>query len=349
VVAPGRVGRIVPAPEELPAGSRYASPTGGGSGLSIDSPTTLSLAIADATPGAVVVILPGSYTGIGAISKTLTIRPPLSNSGFSVVQSSGTIYPDRGTFGSLTLDGVKVTSLLGTAGGTEYWTSLTPSQVPTFEPKMGVLFMHGATANELQPVLSWPFAIGNITRTLAQAGYSVLSIYGGGDTWGNAACMSLMSDGVEYLKSHLGAKAGKVALIGGSMGGLAVANWARANPSQVAAIVGLTPVSDVTDIHTNNRALLASSINGAYSGGWSEAVYGATRNPHTYAGTDLVGLAYKAWYGASDTTVIPSTVTDVATAIGGTASAVSVTGNHTTALSNIPPEDVLAFLNANGT
>lgn len=208
----------------------------------------------------------------------------------------------------------------------------------------GILYLHGATQNETQMIDATNYsALTTMLRTIADAGWPILGIYAGGDKWGNSTGKARVTDGVTYLQGTIGAKAGKVALIGGSMGGLTILNWAKDNLSSVACAVGLVPVSDVSDMVTNNRGSLAASINSAYST-WNEATMGATYNPHTYASTGLTGLRYKAWYGASDTVVISSTVTDVVTAIGATASGVSVTGDHNSAVGNIPVTDVVSFL-----
>lgn len=208
---------------------------------------------------------------------------------------------------------------------------------------MGLVYVHGATQTDAQVLDSTTYpAIVDIMRSVAAAGWPVLSIYAGGDLWGNATAMARMGSAKTYLQSTIGAKSGKIGLIGGSMGGLTVQNYAQANPSSVAVAVGLVPVSDVSDFVTNNRGGLASSINTAYST-WNEGTMGTTYNPHTYAsGGNLAACHYKCWYGASDTIVIPSTVTDVATAAGTTA--VSCVGDHNTSLNSVTIADVVTHI-----
>lgn len=211
----------------------------------------------------------------------------------------------------------------------------------------GCLYMHGATSDEKQ-MIDYTNAPGllAILAAVANAGYPILGVYAGGDQWGNATAQARMDDAKTYLQGTLGAKSGSVVLIGGSMGGLAVQNWAKAHAASTACIVGITPVSDVNDIKTNNRGGLAASINTAYGGSYVEATYGATYNPHTYAATGLAGIPYKAWYGTSDAIVISTTVTDTVTAAGASASAVAVAGDHGSAPGNIPPADVVSFIGA---
>lgn len=319
----------------------FVSPSGTGDGTTEATPDSLYDAISAASTGGTIAMLPGAYKGAGSFNKQVTVRQRRGYNGYAATQTDGLLYPARGSLGSIVLDGVKITSMVGTAGGTEYWTLATPSEYVAGS-KMGVIFCHGATSNETQPWSSWPFTLGNIIRAVVQAGFPVLSIFGGGDTWGNDTFKERMDEAVAAFP-QLGAKAADVAIIGGSMGGLAL-NWVRDNLAGTACFVGLTPVCDVTDIHAANRSGLASSINGAYST-WSQEAHGATHNPATYGGS-LAGLHYKAWYGASDNIVIPSTVTALASMIGGTASAVSVAGDHTAALGNIPAADVVAFIAA---
>jgi hypothetical protein len=336
------IGRGRPVPPADTA-DLFVSPSGTGDGSTEATPDSLYDAITTATTGQTIAMLPGAYAGAGSFDKQVTIRPRTGNIGYSVTQTTGLCYPARGSLGSIVLDGVKITSMVGTAGGTEYWTLATPSEY-TSGSKMGVIYCHGATGDETQPWASWPFALGNIIRSVIQTGFPVLSIHGGGDTWGNATFKARMDEAVAAFPG-LGAKDAPVAVMGGSMGALSL-NWVKDHLADTACFVGITPVTDVSDIHTNNRSSLAGSINTAYST-WSEATYGATYNPKTYAAGSLTGLDYKAWYGASDSIVITTTVTDIVTAIGGTASAVSVTGDHTSALGNIPAADVVAFLVAN--
>lgn len=210
----------------------------------------------------------------------------------------------------------------------------------------GIIYLHGATQNETQMIDNTNAAgLVALLATIGSAGWPILGVYAGGDQWGNATGQARIDDAKTYLQGALGAKAGGVALIGASMGGLSILNWAKNHLSSVLCAVGLVPVSDVSDMVTNNRQSLAGSINTAY-GTWNEGTMGASYNPHTYAASGLAGLRYKAWYGASDTTVIPATVTDVVASIGATATGVSVAGDHNSTIGLIPTADVITFLKA---
>ncbi len=205
---------------------------------------------------------------------------------------------------------------------------------------------HGATGNATNVYDAAYETIPSVARALAGVGYAVVCADLGGDTWGNATMRSRLDDLYGYVTGTLGC-ATPIGIYGGSMGGCAL-SWVAANRSKVAAFAGVEPVSDINDIYTNNRQNLGSSINAAYGGAWSQATYGVTCNPITLAqGGSFSGMPYKAWYGDSDTTVIPSTVTGLISAIGGTASGVVVTGGtHATTTGLTPAADVASFFRA---
>ena len=211
--------------------------------------------------------------------------------------------------------------------------------------RRGVIYSHGATNTHTQLFGGGTFAgIYDAARLIADAGHPVFAGYFGGDAWGNSTAVARFTDAFLYLTGTVGAKTDKVGLMGGSMGGCVLA-WAAQNLSKVTSFAGWVPVSDISDIHTNNRGLLRSSINTAYGGSWTEATYGATYNPSTLATNgNLAGLRYKAWYGSSDTVVISTTVTGVATAIGATASTVAVAGDHSSTINLVTASDVSDFM-----
>lgn len=323
----------------------YCAASGGSStltaGRTAGDPLTMTTAVSASRLGGIVKLATGTYSSITrALTRNITMT---GQDGATVDVTSSWIVPDSTSGATVDLSGVRTTAGTGAYATGESHMACVPSAWKADGSKMGILYLHGATYTETQIMngVSFP-ALKAIISALVVAGYPVLGIYAGGDAWGNSTAKARISDGKTYLQGTLGAKAGKIGLLGGSMGGLATLNWAKDNLSSVACAAGLVPVSDVSDIHTNNRGSLAASINTAYST-WNEGTYGATYNPHTYAATGLAGLRWKAWYGATDTIVIPATVTDVVTAIGATASGVSVAGDHTTAIASIAPAGVVAY------
>lgn len=322
----------------------YAAAKGGSTTTSLGrtsaSPLTLATAVGAARHQSTVKLATGTYTGAITIAQNVTVT---EDTGQTATATGLNLYPAVTSGAVVSIAGTRYTTGTGIVASGETHLAITPPTWAADGSKMGIIYMHGATQTEAQMVDGATYgALKAILRALVVAGYPMLGVLAAGDAWGNATAKSRIDDAKTYLQGTMGAKAGKIGIIGGSMGGLTALNWAKSNLSSVACAAGLVPVSDVTDMHTNNRGGLTASINTAYST-WSEATYGATYNPHTYASTGLAGLPYKAWYGASDTTVIPATVTDVVTAIGGTASGQAVPGDHNSALANVTPSDVVAF------
>lgn len=187
----------------------------------------------------------------------------------------------------------------------------------------GVLYCHGAGGLASQ-ALATEFAA--VLGDLANAGHPVLACdLGGLATWGNDTVLARITTAKAYLHATLGAPSGKIMLVGASMGGLSCLVWAKNNPTLTAGVIGIVPVSDVTDIHTNNRSGLAAAIDSAYAGGWSEATYGAARNPVTFAAS-LSAVPLLLFSGTTDDIVLPATV--AALAAGSGATNIPVTGGH---------------------
>lgn len=324
-------------------GTWYASASGSGGGASSGDPASLSGALASSACGSTIRLATGTYTGSVEVGASRVVMADtaqtITHTGlFAVPVGSGTVR----------LGGVDATSAVGHGLGQDP-IILKPTGFAGDGTKMGVICLHGATGTARQMVDGVNFgSLKAILNAVAAAGYPVLGVTTG-DTWGNDSAMTKIDAAKTYLQGTVGAKAGAIGLIGGSMGGANMLNWAKRNLASTACAVGLVPVSDITDMHTNNRGGLTTNINAAY-GTWSEATYGAARNPVTFAAAgDLAGLDYLAYGGASDTVVIASTVAAVCTSIGGTATYTEVAGDHNSSLANMTPATIVAFLDANQT
>lgn len=232
--------------------------------------------------------------------------------------------------------GYRIIESRGTYTGGGNYVLFMPSN---YTGKTGVVYMHGAGGDEEQIVTTdYDGNLKRIALLLAENGYPVISISGGGAHWGNDTMIADVSNAKSYINSTLGIP-GPIGFIGASMGGL-VMPWIAQNLSDTAFFVGITPVSDLSNIYP----LFSASIDNAYST-YDDEVDGPVHCPDQLAaGGSLAGLAYKSWYGTSDTTVPPATVQAVATSVGVTASTVGVVGGHTGAVANVPPVDVLAFI-----
>lgn len=323
----------------------HASVAGGGDGTSAGSPSTVAAAVAAAGCNATILLAAGTYTGTVAVRPGRTMMP---ETGASVVATGWWVYP-TGAGALVRLGGIDMSAGECTVSGVDHL-ALEPTGYARDGSKMGVIYCHSASANQRQMVDGVSYSgVRAVMAAVAAAGYPVIAVPTG-DAWGNDTAMTRITAAKAYLQATLGAKTGAVALIAASMGAANALNWAKRNLASVACAVGMIPVSDISDIHTNNRGGLASSINAAH-GTWSEATYGAARNPTTFAAAgDLSGLPYLAYGAASDAVCLPATVEGVVTSIGGTASYVEVAGTHSnSALANVPAADVVSFLDANQT
>jgi hypothetical protein len=139
--------------------------------------------------------------------------------------------------------------------------------------------------------------------------------YESSGAWGNTTSLSAFTSTLPNIEDHLGTNPDDLIIIGGSAGHARAVNWAKANPGKVRAIIGLGPVSDLTDMVTNNRGGHAASINAAYST-WNPGTHGANNNPVTIASSGaLNGIDYKTWYCEDDAVCVQATVEALIAAI----------------------------------
>lgn len=317
----------------------YASVDGGGGGYTSASRCTLEEAIVKARSRATIELATGNYAGPAAIiAKQISIEP---SSGAAPVLTSGRMWQSRTSLASFTISGYTATS---GSTGVESFISIVPTTLE-WKTKPIVVACHGASGTEEQMLGTWPAYPRAVILAIVAAGYPVIAPYAGGNTWGNDTAMSRITEAVAYGRANLGASPSPVVLVGLSMGGCNVLNWAKRNRADTACVVGVVPVSDVSDIHTNNRSGLTAQINAAHST-WTEAAHGAARNPATFAATDLAGLHYQAWGATSDTSCLPATVSAVCTAIGGTATYTEVAGDHNSGIGAITTSTVTSFIGA---
>jgi pimeloyl-ACP methyl ester carboxylesterase len=212
----------------------------------------------------------------------------------------------------------------------------------------GVLYCHGAggTARGITD----PALVGSFRLAHAIAGrYPLLSCeLGGPSTWGNDLAIERVGIAVDRLQRVHGARAGRVFLVGVSMGNLSAMGWAQRNVDRVAAIVGILPASDLDDLHANDRFEVAAKIDEAYGHPYDEPADGPARNPTAFA-RRLAGVPARLYYSTGDSAVPPATVIALAEAIGPSATAVAVSDleHSEAAVAAIDPGDLLAFLDAN--
>lgn len=130
--------------------------------------------------------------------------------------------------------------------------------------KPGVTYCHGAAGTGLSPTVLVSSGQRAMIRAIAREFPVISSDWGGQQTWGCSAAQNPTYpvrdrvieaiDGTPALiESVVGARHGKVPLVGTSMGSFSTMGTALARPDLVACIVIVLGLVDMDDIHTNDR------------------------------------------------------------------------------------------------
>jgi predicted alpha/beta hydrolase family esterase len=170
---------------------------------------------------------------------------------------------------------------------------------------------------------------------------------GGMFTWGNQTARSRIASVKAWAQDPAGpvyAKAGKVLLVGGSMGGVVMYNYAKEFIAQVAAIVALIPVTDLQDLVANNRGGYASSIQTAYGVGAGNVADADNPAKNTAV---LSQVPISIYHASDDPICIASTITAFAAATGAQRVDVGALGHTNDAIYYCDHEAAAAFLLAN--
>lgn len=156
--------------------------------------------------------------------------------------------------------------------------------------------------------------------------------------YGNDTLLSHVDAGWDLLKTTYGCRIDKLLITAWSRGFADASNWARANPTKIAAIVTSAPVINADQIHDDDIAGQKAIIESAYGGlaGWDAAE--PTRNPWRFA-EQLAHVPQKIWYSTDDPICLPAWTIDWATRSGAELISNGPIG-HTTALAG---GDALAF------
>lgn len=204
--------------------------------------------------------------------------------------------------------------------------------------KRGVLFLHGRGGGYLDAMT--PGIGGEVCARLVNAGYPLLSCdLGGTVTWGNDTAQARVTTALGYLRSQFGASSSSVYVVGASMGALLALNWTKANLASVKALALCVPITDLADVHTNNRGGFATEAETAYGGAPAYATAEAAHNPAA-SPASFTSKPIRLWYASNDTTAVPATVTTFAASSGATTVNMGAVG-HNVAWN---PLDVLTWL-----
>lgn len=207
----------------------------------------------------------------------------------------------------------------------------------------GVVYCHQGGATALTPILSANTGTHALIRAIAEVFPVSSQDQGAVGPWGNTTAQTRIGQQKTWLQAApVSAATGKVILVGISQGATAMFNWAIDNPTLVAAMLGVLPVCDLTDIYENNRGGAQAGIGTAW---------GVTPPDALPAGADpavdpspLVGIPCRLYYASDDTTVLPAKVTAFASAIGATATNLGTLGHTEAAIAAVPRPDVVEWL-----
>ena len=197
--------------------------------------------------------------------------------------------------------------------------------------KPGVILIPGTAETYTFPFL--PTVGQPLVKQIVDAGYPVLAIQatstvgGAGNLWANDACYAMIAAARTYLQSTaIGAKAGKVGLVGLSQGALDVLAWAGESPTLTGGVTAYLPNSDLAA--TAAHPSYSASVNAAYGGAYNESTHGPTHNPITQASAGkFAGIPINLVYASNDDVIAYSYTDAFVNAVG--ANAVPINGGAT--------------------
>lgn len=144
--------------------------------------------------------------------------------------------------------------------------------------KPPLLYCHGANGTAFK-------SADNVTESLLikelALNYVVCSGDWGGDLFGNDAAMTMMNDALAYIRANWNASNVAPYLVGGSMGGCQVLNYALDNP--VSAVAAVIPLTDLSGAWQQNLLSLTPYIEAAYGGSYNPETTGLLNDPITFA------------------------------------------------------------------
>lgn len=170
---------------------------------------------------------------------------------------------------------------------------------------------HGGDATQFETLTAYQ---GAHVDALANAGLLVYSIDAGGiHTWSNDTAMSAISSAYSWITDPAkgGAKAGKVGIMGWSMGGGNSLNWIKRNAAKVARAWLWVPESDLDFFHGTPGYTPSYATGGIALGGYAaeiDAAYGG--NYAANAPGHKIRDEYASWNGLGVPITIAHAVDD---------------------------------------
>lgn len=189
--------------------------------------------------------------------------------------------------------------LCETADGETVITTATTTGFAGREPR-GVIFCHGSGDNALSTLTRTDMR--GMIRDLARNGVTQSADWAL-QAFGNDACGTAIYNGIQRLRTTWGVM-GPVALVGVSMGGCSVLNYAVRQPDDVAcvaAVIGLTDLGALYDTHPEYQA----EIDAAYGGSFDEADR-ASHSPIEEVDSFPADMPISLWTSTNDPLVLPA-------------------------------------------
>lgn len=144
--------------------------------------------------------------------------------------------------------------------------------------KPPLVYCHGASGDAYTSSLNVQES--QLLKELA-ATYVVISGDWGGDMFGNDTAMANINAALAYIRTYWNATNTAPVMVGSSMGGCTVLNYALENA--VTSVVACIPLTDLTGAWQNDLLSLRATINTAYGGTYDPAVHAAMNDPITFA------------------------------------------------------------------
>lgn len=212
--------------------------------------------------------------------------------------------------------------------------------------KRGCILLHGAGNPQAFIDATNQKSSVKLAAALASAGIPCIAgDFGVGDTFANDTVMARIDSAWTLLKAKFPTMAtDKFFLLGGSMGGAAVARYSQLHPDRVAAVVGLIPLWDLVALYN-----LGGGTQATIAAAWGVTAPAALPSSADIAANASLaaGIPHLAGYSTVDTTVLPAWVTAYTAAVGGTAIITDTTTGHTdAAIGGMPIATVGQFLAA---
>lgn len=208
-----------------------------------------------------------------------------------------------------------------------------------------IVWCHYSAGTALNTITGGP---GTLLHALAERGYCVVGSDMGASprkNWGNSEAQTRIASKITWGQANLPSLAGKVHLIGSSMGSVATLRYAANNLSNTYSVVNILPVNHMQQVRDDD-ATLRADIDTAWGVTYPTALpVGA--DPWSLTST-LSGLKYQQWFASDDASWAGGAkASQFATSIGAVSPiCLGATGHTDAAVGSASPSVIYEFLRA---